>query len=267
MIHATSAHFCLQVKQEENLNEPRPGLGVPLAAYIEDIVVDPITNGLHTVFRTTTECLSNNPPPDAPKAILAQLDRSLHTYPKLHAALSALKHPAAEPTIDMAALIKDPTELFLSENEWAGVRWKAERAKPEEVGRQNASEYLAFAIKTHQQAQAQAHVGTEGWENEGPEMLQFVLDHAADLILELDASRELFRDDDGDDDAMDQTEDGVNGVKDQNDAAKPKVEDARLRELRLNLLSLAKRAPLDKIARLPADLVPENIRRFVPTLA
>ncbi|KZP09348.1 hypothetical protein FIBSPDRAFT_802176 [Athelia psychrophila] len=254
------------VKQEENLNEPRPGLGVPLAAYIEDIVVDPITNGLHTVLRSTTDCLSSNPPLEAPKAILAQLDLSLHIYPKLHAALSALKHPAAEPAIDMASLIKDPTELFLSENEWAGVRWKAEHTKAEEMGRQNASEYLAFAIKTHQQAQAQ--VGTEGWENEGPEMLQFVLDHAADLILELDASRELFRDDDDDeDDAMDQTEGGVDQVKDQGEGAKTKVEDARLRELRLNLLSLAKRAPLDKIARLPADLVPENIRRFVPTLA
>jgi len=87
-------------------------------------------------------------------------------------------------------------------------------------------------------------------------MLQYVLDHAADLILELDASRALVRDDDGGD-AMDQSE----------ESEVEKKEDARLRELRLNLLSLAKRAPLDKIARLPADLVPENIRRFVPTLA
>jgi len=44
-------------------------------------------------------------------------------------------------------------------------------------------------------------------------------------------------------------------------------EDARLRELRLNLLALAKRAPLDKIQRLPAELVPEHIRHFVPTVA
>lgn len=229
-------------------------------------MLDPLTNGLHTVLRSTTECLSkrtSNPSPLTHKPILAQLDLSLHTYPKLHAELSALKHPPAEPAIDMAALIKEPAELFLSENEWAGVRWKEERRKAEEVGQQNASEYLAFAIKTHQQAQAKS--GTEGWENEGPEMLQFVMDHAADLIVELDASRALMRDDDGDD-AMDQIEDGADEVKEPSDAVE-KQEDARLRELRLNLLSLAKRAPLDKIARLPADLVPENIRRFVPTLA
>ncbi len=44
------------------------------------------------------------------------------------------------------------------------------------------------------------------------------------------------------------------------------VPDAALRSLRLNLLALAKRAPLDTIARLPKDLVPEHIRHFVPTL-
>ncbi|KAF9039227.1 hypothetical protein BJ165DRAFT_1496936 [Panaeolus papilionaceus] len=43
-------------------------------------------------------------------------------------------------------------------------------------------------------------------------------------------------------------------------------EDAAMRNLRLNLLALAKRAPLDTIARLPRDLVPEHIRHFVPTL-
>ncbi|PFH53620.1 hypothetical protein AMATHDRAFT_54825 [Amanita thiersii Skay4041] len=43
-------------------------------------------------------------------------------------------------------------------------------------------------------------------------------------------------------------------------------EEPTLRNIRLNLLALAKRAPLDTIARLPKDLVPEHIRRFVPTL-
>ncbi|EAU83578.1 hypothetical protein CC1G_07951 [Coprinopsis cinerea okayama7 len=44
------------------------------------------------------------------------------------------------------------------------------------------------------------------------------------------------------------------------------VEDPVLRNLRLNLLALAKRAPLDTIARLPKELVPEHIRQYVPTL-
>jgi len=44
-------------------------------------------------------------------------------------------------------------------------------------------------------------------------------------------------------------------------------ENPRLRDLRLNLLALAKRAPLDKIQRLPAELVPEHIRHYVPIVA
>ncbi|KAJ7908859.1 hypothetical protein B0H13DRAFT_2495307 [Mycena leptocephala] len=43
-------------------------------------------------------------------------------------------------------------------------------------------------------------------------------------------------------------------------------ESAVVRNLRLNLLALVKRAPLDTIARLPVDLVPEHIRQYVPTL-
>ncbi|KAF7986849.1 hypothetical protein HWV62_12566 [Athelia sp. TMB] len=251
-------------EDEETFDGACSGLGMPLAAYIEDRVVDPITNGLHTALRSTADCLlTHSSSPEIPKPIVAQIDLSTHTYPKLHAALTELKHPSDPPAIDMASLIKEPTELFLSENEWAGVRWKAERTKAEEMQSQNASEYLAYAIKTHQQAQA----GVDAGEDEGPEMLQFVLDHAADLILELDAGLSLVKDEDMDDDAMDQTEDGVNGALRHSAIAEKREEGTRLRELRLNLLSLAKRAPLDKIARLPADLVPENIRRFVPTLA
>lgn len=43
-------------------------------------------------------------------------------------------------------------------------------------------------------------------------------------------------------------------------------EDPTLRNLRLNLLALAKRAPLDMIARLPLELVPEHIRHYIPML-
>jgi bromodomain-containing protein 7/9 len=44
-------------------------------------------------------------------------------------------------------------------------------------------------------------------------------------------------------------------------------EDAVLRDLRLNLLALAKRAPLDSLAKLPMELVPPHIRHFIPSIA
>jgi bromodomain-containing protein 7/9 len=55
-------------------------------------------------------------------------------------------------------------------------------------------------------------------------------------------------------------------VKVEAESAAEETESAVMRNLRLNLLALVKRAPLDTIARLPLDLVPEHIRPFVPTL-
>jgi bromodomain-containing protein 7 len=37
-------------------------------------------------------------------------------------------------------------------------------------------------------------------------------------------------------------------------------------ELRMNLIALAKRAPLDQIARMPCELVPPHLRHVVPTI-
>ena len=154
----------------------------------------------------------------------------------------------------MACLIHQPTELFISENEWAGASWKAakkvkvekeeeeEEEEEEEPDVRDAKEYLAFAIKSHQEAQANAHAhakggGEEEDVHEGPEVLHYVLNYAADVIIEL-----------------------------QGKAKGGEEEDSRLRELRLNLLALAKRAPLDKIEKIPMALIPEHIRQFVPTL-
>ena len=49
------------------------------------------------------------------------------------------------------------------------------------------------------------------------------------------------------------------------DAAGEESEDPMLKRLRLNLLALAKRAPLDQIMKLPPELVPAHLRHIVPT--
>jgi bromodomain-containing protein 7/9 len=238
---------------------------MPLAQYVENFIVDPITEGLHNVLHTTAQHLIA-PTSTTPlsTSIASQIDISLHTYPPLAHTLSELKKVTSE-AIDMAALIRLPAELFLSEHEWAGARWKEEAAKKAEeekarsmglwqVDGQGASEYLAFAIKSHQEAQA--HDGTSGYVKEEPEMLQYVMEHAAKAIVALDARRQA-----GDLKLKPPSDDKSSG-----EDGTQAVEDTGLRELRLNLLALAKRAPLDKIQRLPVDLVPEHIRHFVPTL-
>ncbi|KAJ7123878.1 hypothetical protein C8R43DRAFT_1241115 [Mycena crocata] len=86
----------------------------------------------------------------------------------------------------------------------------------------------------------------------GPAEMNTVLDYVASLICQLQAERDAPQ------------------VKLEAEAAVvdgSTGESAVVRNLRLNLLALVKRAPLDTIARLPPDLVPEHIRPFVPTLA
>jgi bromodomain-containing protein 7/9 len=192
--------------------------------------------------------------------IASQLKLSLHEYPSISNTLKQLRQVTSE-AIDMAALIHLPAELFLSESEWVGARWKEERAQKaeEEKARamgfgepdgQGASEYLAFAIKSHQEAQAQSENSSGGYTQDDPEVLRYVLDHVANVIIDLETQRR----------------DGALQLK-----LEPRdnegEEDPRLRDLRLNLLALAKRAPLDKIQRLPAELIPEHIRHIVPTVA
>jgi bromodomain-containing protein 7/9 len=235
---------------------------MPLAEYVENYIVDPLTDGFHNVLRTTAQHLidpSSTPP--LPTTIASQVDSAVHSYPSVSHTLTKLKQVTSE-AIDMAALIHFPAELFLSESEWAGARWKEEKVEKaegddaqamasDESDGQGASEYLAFAIKSHQEAQAKATGNsTTGFAQDEPGVLQYVLDYVADAIAELEARRQ----------------DGTWQVKVESED-KESGEDARLRELRLNLLALAKRAPLDKIQRLPAELVPEHIRHFVPTVA
>ncbi|KAJ7101407.1 hypothetical protein B0H15DRAFT_927204 [Mycena belliarum] len=82
----------------------------------------------------------------------------------------------------------------------------------------------------------------------GPVEMNGVLDYVAGVICRLQAER-----------------DAAAPVK--LEAGGPVGESTLLRNLRLNLLALVQRAPVDTIARLPVDLVPEHIRQFVPTLS
>ncbi|KAJ7457355.1 hypothetical protein FB451DRAFT_1406794 [Mycena latifolia] len=83
----------------------------------------------------------------------------------------------------------------------------------------------------------------------GPAEMNVVLDYVAGVICALQAERD-------------------SPVKFEADVSVDEGtgESAVIRNLRLNLLALVQRAPVDTIARLPMDLVPEHIRHLVPTL-
>ncbi|EKM51004.1 uncharacterized protein PHACADRAFT_262946 [Phanerochaete carnosa HHB-10118-sp] len=233
-------------------------LGMPLARYVEETVIDPLTDGRHRLVREASRLL-HEPSTLSDTAMAAEVHRALHTLPQVAKVLIQLRKIYTHP-LDMAALIKEANELFKADDEWAGkaymeekreerekeqkrVEVEHERALGEGVTGSNAMQYLAFAIKSHEQAQA-----ADAPPAETAETLEYALNFSADLITQL-AKRDKS--------------DGVVKVESEEDGG---GEDPLLRKLRLNLLSLAKRAPLDKISRLPSDLVPEAIRHIVPTI-
>lgn len=255
---------------------------MPLAQWVEQAVVDPLTEGRHRLLRETTLRLTSGSPHDSPfpdPRISTQLDLSLHTYPLLASHLALLKHLPSQ-KLDMAALIRKPEELFVADESWSGAKYMEEERKRIEKEKEaalvaspekGAADYLAFAIQSHREAEHPSSM------YESREVLEYALGHSADEIAEM-ARKKSERESS----APPKTDLGpqqTNGDSDDRmnvDEDEPKIplglkpiqdeEDATLKRLRLNLLALAKRAPLDSIARIPVDLVPEHIRHVVPTI-
>lgn len=230
-----------------------------LAKWVEVNIVDPLTQGRHSLIRETalelgrlhkdgvSSTLPSDPNPSSslssdPRTgtIPTQILASLHFYPCLLLTLSSLVHIKTE-KIDMGSLIRTPDELFVSEEEWAG---KAIKERKEKAGLMDVDEPGKKTKGVKEEEKEEGVLSKPRYEAEGPEELTEVLDYVAGVIVELDKQNR------------------VHGLKDTAES-----EDSMTRNLRLNLLALAKRAPLDTIARLPMDLVPEHIRHFVPTLA
>ena len=256
---------------------------MPLAQWVEENILSPLTSGRHALLRDTIRLLASNPSlsHDIPSsdtalphsAILEQLCLSLHTYPTAVKHLECLRHIETH-QIDMKSLIRVPSELFGSEKVWAGREWKKRRV-----------DRLKFegTIDESETKDKESTEEEEGMLYEGADLLSHVLDYSAGVITEFDqrlrsGSSSYVNGDhspqvDGTSRKRKYEEDDKEGVtpdegnsNSANSAEERDDEDPILRDLRLNLLALAKRAPLDKIARLPVELVPEHIRHYVPTL-
>ncbi|OSC99606.1 hypothetical protein PYCCODRAFT_1479750 [Trametes coccinea BRFM310] len=307
-------------------------LGMPVARWVEENIVDPLTDGRHAILREAARILSElppTPPPDPaspPTSIPApttspsdpirhQIELSLRTYPAAARAL-ALLQSILRGQIDLPALIRTPDELFRAEDVWAGreYREKKKREMDEALARdpgKNAAAYLQWAIEEHREAEAGAGPAAAAAVVEDEGMLEYALQYAADEIARLARERAEPKIDGGraegaDEKAKVDVEGDVVMKTEEDDApsasspapapsapAPPDAspsgaldggttspealaagsstseddphEDPELRKLRLNLLALAKRAPLDQIMRLPPELVPAHLRHIVPT--
>ncbi|TFK21682.1 hypothetical protein FA15DRAFT_597404 [Coprinopsis marcescibilis] len=249
-------------EETKPVSQEETNLGMPLATWVEKNVVDLLTGGRHSLIREAAQVLHSkncknfegqglsNGLDIVKPGVLQQVAKSLNLYPLANAALAALISINMH-KIDMGALIKTPQELFLSEEEWYGKDLKERHRKKKgaaTVKDEDAMDVEDGTLLTPQQQEAD-------YELEGPEELKEVLDYSAAVILDLNRRRSTTKSEQVSPTALVET---VSADRD--------PEDPVMRNLRLNLLALAKRAPLDTIARLPKDLVPEHIRQYVPTL-
>ncbi|KAI0073975.1 hypothetical protein K474DRAFT_1665959 [Panus rudis PR-1116 ss-1] len=274
-------------------------LGKPLAKWVEQNVVDPVTGGRHRLLRETARCL-NRPGTSLDPLVSNQANLSRNLYPRARRQLYELRQISRH-KLDMAALIRSPNELFLADDEWAGaVYLNDQKAKMEEEKERalrespekNAADYLSFAIQAHREAEEEEQGPEENTKGkmkqhvpEKPEMLAYALNYSVDAIAQLSARRSKKRDRDTmeaedrpdipqcDEKAQQEDETQQSQEQEQGEPVQKKIktdeedeEEKMMHKLRMNLLALAKRAPLDLVARLPAELVPSHIRAFVPTI-
>ncbi|KAI0086056.1 hypothetical protein BDY19DRAFT_895580 [Irpex rosettiformis] len=242
-------------------NRSSTTLGMPLAQYVQETVLDPITEGRHRLIREASERLWNPTKPVDP-SVAERVDFSLHRLPKAARELVELRKVYAQ-QIDMAALLRKREELFLTDDDWAGKqfaevqkqkrleeqkRLEAEKERALADGSAHPMQYLRFAIQSHEEAQ-----NSEASPVDSTGMLQYALNYSADLILEL-AKGVKQENEAGADVKM---ENGDTATSDEN------IEEPTLKKLRLQLLASAKRASIDLISDLPPELVPERLREEI----
>ncbi|KAI0313522.1 hypothetical protein OF83DRAFT_1141054 [Amylostereum chailletii] len=229
-------------------------LGMSLAEYVEARVIDPLTAGRHRILHDVATHLASASSPAIAPGLVAQVQTATEVMPALARALTFLKGLSAQP-LDLAALIRAPQELFDAESVWAAATAVAGDAE-DQVG--NVDGQVGGALDAERASLARG------------------LRHAASLFEQLLREREAEgwkgkrEDGDGDGDVK-MAEAPMKGLSaddaEEKDNGKEKdMESPVEKELRLNLVALAKRAPLDQIAKMPAELVPAHLRHVVPTI-
>ena len=204
---------------------------MPLARWVETNIVDPLTQGNHSVLRDCALALYR-PSKHAPAHIEERLALASEDKSGLKEQLKVLSELSSnELKIDIAALLHEPNELFVAEEEWSGVEFKSKR----DHARQEAQS---------KQLTPDANASSVG---DTADVIEHALNTGAQALLELGCR---VKEEDG-----------------SKSASENMSEDSLMRRTRLNLIAIAKRAPIELIAQLPPALVPPHIRHIVPTLS
>jgi bromodomain-containing protein 7/9 len=223
-------------------SEPNRNLdGLSLSEYVSQRVLDPLTEGRHSVLQETASQLVGFQDRRTNQTSPETITQALSNHSKLAQSIEQLIALRAE-LIDMSALVKGPDEFFLSEQEWVG------RRHPH--GAMMMAEEDPVISSASKQDDAMDVDGLPSIPAEIPldQVFPGTLKYNASLIDHLITKRQFM--------------DMVKSEEGENLAAEEKV----MKHLRMNLLALAKRAPIDKVSKLPKELVPPHIRSHVPII-
>lgn len=106
--------------QTFSMKYPEDDLGMPLADWVAEHVVDPLTDGRHRLLRDTAVHLTSYHSDTT--AVDPLVDRSLRLLPQANQDLATLQGMSGQ-LLDMASLIKKPDELFVADDVWAGASY------------------------------------------------------------------------------------------------------------------------------------------------
>jgi bromodomain-containing protein 7 len=214
---------------------------VSLTEWVKKNIVDHLTNGNHAILLQTSDGLQDLME-SIGTAVSTQITRSRYLYPQATEQMQELLRIYAQ-QIDMTCLLKNPAELLASDCEWlrgivasqdvSSVKQEEDDSKAVVDDGQKMNYGSPFE---HDRSIAMIH--------ETSELMTVALNNVAEGIIELNRYHQQHGGKVENGDAVDE-------------------EASELRDIRMHLISLAKRAPLNQIAGLPPDLVPPTLRQYV----
>lgn len=122
------AEFVKRPKTDEHrIPDEEFELGMPLAKYVEQQIVDPLTEGKHGMLRETARLLGTQRDDDVVMSMGPGAWDDSKILAQIH--LSELVHPLLNvrgQKLDMGSLMREPADLEVSEKEWDGRRYRKE---------------------------------------------------------------------------------------------------------------------------------------------
>ncbi|KAI0049095.1 hypothetical protein FA95DRAFT_1489827 [Auriscalpium vulgare] len=230
-------------------------LGMSLPQYVDQTVIEPLLEGRHRLVTSAAQHASTSSAPyTAPRAA----SPPTHPEPEIFRTLDS--------QLDLAALIKAPDELFAAEGAWAQAGVSADDPLVLSRSLDRAAELLEKLSETKNVGVVTdgADKEKDGAEGEKEQDVQEEEQVEGEVKMEVDV--EVVPEE-----KVDEVKMEVDEESEKPPLVKENIEngvdlEALQRELRLNLIALVKRAPLDRIARMPPELVPVHLRGVVPTI-